>query len=800
MRKRFLSLLSLVVIFSMAIAGTNVTAAATGEVTAGSVSGKPGDTVEVPVNLVENPGIVSLYLSIGYDEEVLQLNSITDKGLLSDYMTGEKDANPLAVSWELASATENDQSKGTLVILSFTILQDARLGDTEITIGQYKDNTPYDIDLNDVAFVYHAGKVTVEAEQHDHIYGEWTEKKKATCTQDGEEERTCTVEGCPEKETRIIQALGHEYGEWKTVVEATITGPGREERTCSRCDNVESREIPQIVHGEDDHIFNGRKEVLSEADCTHEGKTRIYCSVKGCEAYRDEIVAAAGHTAGEWQMVKNPTCTENGLKEQKCTVCQEKLGEETINALGHTYGEWTVTKQPEIGIDGLRVRTCSVCDFKEEQTIPAVIHGESDHVFDGNEEVLKEASCTENGILRSYCSFQGCNAYIDTEIPAKGHTEGEWTVNTEATCTESGLNEKHCTVCGEKTAEQILPPLGHSNGEWEIIKPADCTESGVKERNCTVCGQNCEKEILPPLGHDFDDWKTVTEAEISKEGLEERICNRCQFKETRIIPAIVHEEADHIFDGKSEIIKEADCENAGILRVYCSFKGCTVYQENPIAAKGHTLEEWKTVKESTCTEAGEKEAYCKLCGKLLQSAAIPAKGHTYSDWETVKEATFDEEGVQERVCEVCGDKLQGSIPKRSEGHVHDFTGVKTVVKEATCTEKGLMTIACSEPGCGSVKKIETAAVGHSFGEWTIKKEAKAGVEGLKERRCTVCSVTEQEKIAALKAVSNDKASEPQKTGAVKTGDAVHVNEMIVLMSVLVILTGGAVILRRRYQK
>lgn len=797
MKKRFLSLLSLILVFSLILAGINVTAAETGNVTVGSVSGKPGETIEVPVHLVENPGIVSLYLSIGYDAEVLKLNSITDSGLLPDYMAGEKDANPFAVSWELASATKNDESKGTLVILSFTILQDARLGDTEITVGQLTDNVPYDVDLNDVAFVYHAGKVTVEAQQHDHIYGNWTEIKKATCTQAGEEERLCTVEGCSEKETRIIPALGHEYGEWKTVVEATITGPGREERTCSRCDHVESREIPQIVHGEDDHIFNGRKEVLSEADCTHEGKNRVYCSVKGCDVYRDEIIPALGHKAGEWQTTKAPTCTENGLKEQICTVCQEKLGEEIINATGHSYGEWTVTKQPEIGVEGTRVRTCSICGYKEEQTIPAIIHGESDHVFDGAEEVLKEASCTENGILRSYCSFEGCNAYIDAEIPAKGHTEGEWSTNTEATCTESGLKEKFCAVCGEKTAEEILLPLGHTNGEWKIIKSADCTNNGIKERNCAVCSKNYENEIIPALGHDFGGWKTVTAAEIGKEGLEERICNRCQYKETRVIPAIVHEEADHIFDGKSEIIKEADCEHAGILRVYCSFEGCTAYQENHIAAKGHTTEEWKTVKEPTCIETGEKESYCKVCKKLVQSAAIPAKGHTYSDWKTVKEATFDKEGIQERMCEVCGDKLQGTIPKRSENHVHDFTGVKTVVKEATCTVKGLMTVACSEPNCSTVKEIELAAAGHSFGEWVIIKEPKTGAEGLKERSCTVCGVAEQEKMAALKTVSSDKTSEPQITGAVKTGDAVRFNEMMAFMFGAVILLGVGLVLRKR---
>lgn len=49
-----------------------------------------------------------------------------------------------------------------------------------------------------------------EATQHSHAFGQWSEEKAATCTQDGQKKRTCA---CGEEETEVIAALGHQYGE-----------------------------------------------------------------------------------------------------------------------------------------------------------------------------------------------------------------------------------------------------------------------------------------------------------------------------------------------------------------------------------------------------------------------------------------------------------------------------------------------------------------------------------------------------------------------------------------------------------
>ena len=47
---------------------------------------------------------------------------------------------------------------------------------------------------------------TSNTEPHRHSFGEWVVKKEATCTADGEQERSCS---CGTKETKTLKAVGH---------------------------------------------------------------------------------------------------------------------------------------------------------------------------------------------------------------------------------------------------------------------------------------------------------------------------------------------------------------------------------------------------------------------------------------------------------------------------------------------------------------------------------------------------------------------------------------------------------------
>ena len=185
----------------------------------------------------------------------------------------------------------------------------------------------------------------------EHTYGEWIETTEPTCTESGEETRTCEV--CQTEETRPVAATGHTAGEWVIVDEPTCTDTGLEEQRCTVCnDQVATRTVP-----------------------------------------------ATGHTFGEWDETIAPTCTEPGEEARVCAVCGEVEIRETP-ATGHQYGAWTVVKEATETEEGLRERTCSVCSEKESEVIPVLAMEEDGNTTetttetDKNNIVNKDTSAT----------------------------------------------------------------------------------------------------------------------------------------------------------------------------------------------------------------------------------------------------------------------------------------------------------------------------------------------------------------------------------------------------------------------
>ena len=82
-----------------------------------------------------------------------------------------------------------------------------------------------------------------------------------------------------------------------------------------------------------------------------------------------ESIGPLGHDDGRWEVAKEPTCTEDGVEERRCTRCGEVLERRAIGSTGHSYGEWIVDKEPTVDSEGVKSRTCSVCGHKETESI-----------------------------------------------------------------------------------------------------------------------------------------------------------------------------------------------------------------------------------------------------------------------------------------------------------------------------------------------------------------------------------------------------------------------------------------------
>ena len=208
------------------------------------------------------------------------------------------------------------------------------------------------------------------------------------------------------------------------------------------------------------------------------------------------------------KIVKDPTCTENGIITYIANFKNNAFKSQTKivdgkKATGHKVVV-DQAKEATCTEDGLTEgKHCSVCKevIKKQEVIPATGHKV---VVDQG----KKATCTEDGLTEGkHCSV--CKEVIKKQevIPATGHKVVVDQAK-EATCAENGLTEgSHCSVCNEVIKKQeVIPATGHKE-VLDSAKEATCTNTGLTEGiHCSICNKIIKKqEIIPALGHDFKD-------------------------------------------------------------------------------------------------------------------------------------------------------------------------------------------------------------------------------------------------------------------------------------------------------
>ena len=342
-----------------------------------------------------------------------------------------------------------------------------------------------------------------------------------------------------------------------------------------------------------------------------------------------EIAHVYEHTEVADAEVK-ATCTENGKTAgSHCSVCNEVLVAQTvITAPGHSFGDWEVIKEPTESNKGIKARTCKNCPETETGYIAELSHDHSRW----DEIILpaKAATCTATGLTEGKkCS--GCDEIlVDQElIPVLPHTEVV-DAAVAATCTTAGKTEgKHCSVCNEVlVAQKTVAALGHT----EVVdegKAATCTEKGLTTgKHCSVCNTVlvAQKET-DALGHDMvkDSAKAPT---CTETGLTEGShCSRCDHKVAQETVAAL---------GHTDVVDAAvaaTCTEAGKTEgKHCSVCNTVLVAQETVAALGHT-EVVDAAVEATCTEAGKTEGkHCSVCNEVLVAQQeIKAKGHSFAE-------------------------------------------------------------------------------------------------------------------------------------------------------------------------
>ena len=374
------------------------------------------------------------------------------------------------------------------------------------------------------------------------------------------------------------------------------------------------------------------------------------------------------------------------------------------------------------------------------------------------------------------CTADGCGEKNDYAE----HQFGEWTTVKEATATEDGSRERQC-ACGYKQTEPIPatgmtePTHTHSwSSEWKYDDTHhwhECTADGCGEKNDYA-------------EHQFGEWTTVKEATATEDGSRERQC-ACGYKQTEPIPATGMTEPTHTHSWSSDWKYDDNYHWHD-----CTADGCDITEnsgKNGYAA--HTWDEGTVTKEPTATEAGVKTFTCTVC-QSTKTEEIAATGtteptHTHS-WSS--EWKYDD-NYHWHECTTDGCDVKDNSGKNGYA-AHTWDG-GVVTKEATTTEKGLMTFTCTVCKGTKTQEIPMLEHQHSWSEnWTMNdqfhwhdctaqdctetdnsqkdgfgahswdkgkviKEATTSAAGTMEYKCSVCGFVKTEQIPILPTPQHD---------------------------------------------
>lgn len=284
---------------------------------------------------------------------------------------------------------------------------------------------------------------------NSHEFGEITEIKAPTCTEEGEGKKVCSVCGY-EKRGFVLPKKQHTFGEAKIEEEATCVKEGKESKTCSVCGVKEERVIPQ-----------------------------------------------KSHELGGWEIKVEPTCTDNGERVKKCKFCdyekREKLG-----TISHDYKE-TERKEATCEEPGYVKRVCSVCGKTQTEVTERLYHS-----FPEGTDIKYDYRDNSDENYCYYAYRECARCHKDVFYKTQTHSmkkDAEFFV--EATCSSTGVDAKKCLYCNRRTTETIpVVPYNHKRGAavYGERNAENCTVQATV--SCTLCGEEIDSWYEPR--HDYD--------------------------------------------------------------------------------------------------------------------------------------------------------------------------------------------------------------------------------------------------------------------------------------------------------
>ncbi len=616
---------------------------------------------------------------------------------------------------------------------------------------------------------------------------EWVQTKEPTCTEPGEESRTCTV--CGDVQTRTVRALGHDFVV-TTEADATCTESGYVLYTCSRCDLEKTENIAPYGHdfGSDnicdrcgfgtssEHKHSYTATIVSPT-CTGMGYTEYSCDCG--DIYRSDYIEQKGHSWNDGVVTKEKTCTEAGILLKTCTDCSATRND--IIPASHEWSE-AVTKEATCTEDGAKICTCTVCGETSSEVIPA---GHKWTV----QTVTKEATCTEPGKETRTCSVCGISQDFDTPVLGHNFVDGICTrcgigfidiITKDYANPEYGMYfaiDDIVSDYGPSLVNEYGLLLDYNEGAKFDKVAIYLTQDGTMWRRCIACTGTdiTNATYVPYLAYNAEILYTglnsvgINTFRLSKNSsgiweysnyatigvnLEDAYGNLLLSlydigqagAKTRIFDDLDEMKAWLLEDCEAhteEIIPgvEPTCEGVGYTSgIKCSDCGEILVEPEEIPPTGHNWDSGKITLEPTCTETGEKVYTCQNNSSHIYTDDVPVTDHKWDDGTISKNPTCTETGTRLYKC-----IYDNSHTKTEDIEILPHT--QTLIKgyPATCTETGLTDgVKCSV--CGFViTEQEVIPLAEHTPETVKGYPSTCTKKGLTDEvKCSVCGFVIQE--------------------------------------------------------
>ncbi len=567
---------------------------------------------------------------------------------------------------------------------------------------------------------------------YGHEYNDWIAVKLPTCTEKGEDIRTCSL--CGESETRTVSAR-HTWSDVITVVKPSCTTTGSGVKSCVNCDVSQTVVIPI------EHSF-GEWQVIQDYGCI-EGIKRRTCTI--CKTKEEEMLPATeDHSWSDWKEDTAATCTVEGKESHYCLNCNYTESRTVPTNDNHSWSDWNVTIAPTAESEGKEVRLCTVCGATETRTVS--ITGEIAYpvkggvlYFDtetgtitGADIVVRDLNIPAkiNGIKVTAIADRAFARYTDMQYGVEVYNSFN-SVTLPDTLTSIG----NSAFFGVKDLKSLTIPgsvktIGKSAFEECYDLEEVVISAGVEEIGNDAFSQCYELKSVTIGAAKIGDsafWDCLKLNSLTLlDGVES--VGSYAFAATGItelvFPASVRTIGECAFEICSNLVNVTLNEGLETIGAYAfadtgiewvdiplsvvsigeNAFDSTPYEDALNSCVNHTWDDL-VVTEATCIKDGVKTRTCLVCSKT-ETVVIPATGvHVYGEWVVIENPTCVNNGTQKRTCTNCTATEPAAIPATG---VH-FFGEWKLTTPAACDLPGEETRECENCDAAESREIEPIA-------------------------------------------------------------------------------------------